>query len=229
MNEDIKLTEQETRVVSFLLSKNNTNVNWEELAQFAKSPQTVKLKTIKKTISEIRRKYTETGACVPFNVSFTMMPAAEDKPELPAIDATIIDDFLSQPHLAPPPQNLVQIKRTPAGNTMTVNNNDTVSLLPAQIDFALDFNNRRVKTRYGYHLLNENEWLVFKYFHAHAGKLIPISELRDKVVYPLAGSKLPARWFDAIMRSINNMRRAIPGLEHRLLTVKGAETSYLFQ
>lgn len=229
MNEDIKLTEQEARVVNFLLSKNNSTVKWEELAQFAKSPQTVKLKTIKKTISEIRRKYTETGISVPFNVSFAMMPTAEDKPELPTIDATAIDDFLSQPLQPSPVQNLVQIKRTPAGNTMTVNSNDTVSLLPAQIDFALDFNNRRVKTRYGSQSLNENEWLVFKYIHAHAGKLIPISELRDKVMYPQAGSKLPARWFDAIMRIINNMRRAIPGLEHRLLTVKGAETSYLFQ
>ena len=229
MNEDIKLTEQEARVVDFLLSKNNSSVYWEELAQFAKSPQTVKLKTIKKTVSEIRRKYIATGLTVPFSVSFTTMQVEEDEPEAPAIDATIIDSFLNQAPTVPSPQNLVQIKRTPAGNTMTVNSNSAPSLLPAQLDFTLDLASKRVRTRYGAHLLNDSEWDVFKYFHAHAGKLIGISELRDKVVYPQYGSKLPARWFDAIMRIINNMRRAVPGLEHRLLTVKGAETSYLFQ
>ena len=229
MNEYIRLTEQEAKVVDFLRAKNNSTVNWEELAQFAKSPQTVKLKTIKKTISEIKRKYTIAGGVIPFNVSFTTMQVEEDEPEAPAIDATIIDGFFNQALTVPPPQTLVQIKRTPAGNTMTVNSNTAAQALPAQLDFVLDLASKRVKTRYGSHLLNDNEWEVFKYFHAHAGKLVGISELRDKVVYPQYGSKLPARWFDAIMRIINNMRRAVPGLENRLLTVKGAETSYLFQ
>lgn len=229
MNEYIRLTEQEAKVVDFLRAKNNSTVNWEELAQFAKSPQTVKLKTIKKTISEIKRKYTIAGGVIPFNVSFTTMQVEEDEPEAPAIDATIIDGFFNQAPTVPPPQTLVQIKRTPAGNTMTVNSNTAAQALPAQLDFVLDLASKRVKTRYGSHLLNDNEWEVFKYFHAHAGKLVGISELRDKVVYPQYGSKLPARWFDAIMRIINNMRRAVPGLENRLLTVKGAETSYLFQ
>jgi hypothetical protein len=59
--------------------------------------------------------------------------------------------------------------------------------------------------------------------------LIGISELRDKVVYPNYGAKLPARWFDAIMRIVNHMRRQVIGLDGRLLTVKGPETTYLFQ
>lgn len=207
---EVILTEQEIRVIDFLMSKNNGSIYWEELAQFAKSPQTVKLKTIKKTISELKRKYVETGLPVPFNVKFATMPTETPAP-------------------VPQVQNLVQIKRTPAGNTMVVDGNNTPSMHPAQVDFTLDMYTKRVKTRFGSHQLNDSEWEVFKYVHAHAGKLIPISELRDKVVYPQWGSKLPARWFDAIMRIINNMRRAIPGLDLRLLTVKGAETSYLFQ
>jgi len=236
MSEDIKLTEQETRVVDFLRSKTNGSAHWEELAQFAKSPQTVKLKTIRKTVSEIKRKYLAAGQSVPFNVNLsTMQVEEEEAPQevSPPLLTTTIGDLIRQklePALTPhQPQNLVQIKRTPAGNTMIVNSNNAPSLLPAQLDFALDLASKRVKTRYGSHLLNENEWEVFKYFHAHAGKLVPISELRDKVMYENYGSKLPARWFDSIMRVINNMRRQIPGLEHRLLTVKGAETSYLFQ
>jgi len=206
MNAQIKFSEQEVKVVNFLIANNNGDVNWNDLAKFTKDPANIKKKSLQKIISEIKRKYASSGLTVPFNVRFVDGTVAE-KPK----DTT---------------QNIVQVKKTPGGNTVVVN---AVNTPAAHVDFVLDKALKRVKTKYGHQTLNDNEWEVFKYIHANVGKLIPISELRDKVVYPQYGSKLPARWFDAIMRIINNLRRAVPGLNQRLLTVKGAETSYLFQ
>lgn len=100
----------------------------------------------------------------------------------------------------------------------------------AQLDFAIDIvYSKKVRTKYGLHQLNDNEWDVFKYFYDNVGRLIPLSELRDKIVFPNYGSKLPARWFDSIMRVVNNIRKQIIGIDKRLLTVKSSETSYIFQ
>jgi hypothetical protein len=49
------LTEQEIKITDFLILKGEAIVYWEELAQFAKDPQNVKLKTIKRAVSEIKR------------------------------------------------------------------------------------------------------------------------------------------------------------------------------
>jgi hypothetical protein len=204
---DVKLTKQEQQVVNYLCSKNNSKIFLEELAQFAKDPQNVKRKTILRTVSEIKKKYQMAGGLIPFNVTFGSLVSEIDKMT---------------------PQPLVQVKRTPAGNMMKVDANKP-PIHPAHVDFVLDYTYRRVRTRNGYCQLNENEWEVFKYIHTHVGRIIPISELRDQVVYPKYGSKLPARWFDAIMRIINNLRRQVSGLNQRIMTVKGAETSYLFQ
>lgn len=230
MDTQVKLTEQETKVVDYLVPRTGKQVYWEELAQFAKDPQSVKIKTVKKTVSEIRRKYAAVGVAEPFNVSFATLtqteePKAEEKP-VQTIGDLIKEKLGQNLNLS---QNLVQIKKTPAGNTIVVDGKNNTNQLPAQVDFVLDRNTKRVKTKFGSHLLNDTEWEVFKYIHSNAGRIIAISELRDKVVFEHYGSKLPARWFDSIMRIINNMRRAIPGLERRLLTVKGVETSYLFQ
>jgi len=223
MDSQVKLTEQETKVVDYLVPRTGKKVYWEELVQFAKDPQTVKIKTVKKTVSEIKRKYTTIGVAEPFKVSFASLTQGEDKTEERPVQTIgdLIKDKLSH--------NLVQIKKTPSGNTIMVDSKNNISAIPAHVDFVLDRNTKRIKTKFGSHLLNDSEWEVFKYIHSHVGRIIPISELRDKVVFEHYGSKLPARWFDSIMRIINNMRRAIPGLERRLLTVKGAETSYLFQ
>lgn len=220
----IKLTEQETRVNNYLVSKGSTDCSWEELAQFAKDPQNVKLKTIMKTVSEIKRKYQLAGVNLPFNVRFVSL----SKPKPAQVEINFLSPDFLPPELhamfqkpAPSkPQQLVQIVRAPA----------PPPLPKAHVDFVLDKTMKRVKTNLGSHVLNDNEWDVFKYVHANHGRLIPISELRDQVVYPHYGSKTPARWFDAIMRIINNLRRAVPGLKDRLLTVKGTtETNYLFQ
>lgn len=223
MDSQVKLTEQETKVVDYLVPRTGKRVNWEELAQFAKDPQNVKIKTVKKTVSEIRRKYAAVGVAAPFNVNFGSLTQSEEKVEEKPTQTIgeLIGAKLSQ--------NLVQIKKTPDGNTVVVDSKNNTSTLPVHVDFVLDRNTKRVKTKFGSHLLNDSEWEVFKYIHSNAGRIIAISELRDKVVFEHYGSKLPARWFDSIMRIINNMRRAIPGLERRLLTVKGVETSYLFQ
>jgi hypothetical protein len=230
MDAQVKLSEQETKVVDYLVPRSNDTVNWEELAQFAKDPQNVKIKTVKKTVSEIKRKYVAAGVPVPFDVKFKSIPPVEEvKTEEKPVQT--IGDLIKE-KLGPSfnfSQNLVQIKRIPAGNTIVMDGKNNHTTLAAHVDFVLDRNTKRVKTKFGSHLLNDSEWEVFKYIHSNAGRIIAISELRDKVVFEHYGSKLPARWFDSIMRIINNMRRAIPGLERRLLTVKGVETSYLFQ
>jgi DNA-binding response OmpR family regulator len=237
MNDQLKVTDQEFRVIDYLVSKNNKTVCWEELAQFAKDPQTVKLKTIQKTVSEIRRKYASANALVPFNVTFSNIASLLPTPEDETVD--IVDpDYLMQPQdkLAPAaPRPMVKIKRVadtseatnkkPSDNTTP----SSIHTVAAHADFILDVNMKRVKTRTGFYKLNDNEWEVFKYLHANVGHIVTLSELRDKVVYPQWGSKTPARWFNSIMSIVNNIRRQVIGLDGRLLTVKGTETSYLFQ
>ena len=102
----------------------------------------------------------------------------------------------------------------------------------AQLDFILDRNTKRVKTKNGYKQLNDPEWDMFKYIHANPGRIISINELRDKVVFPQYGSKLPARWYDTVMRIVNNLRRQVDGLKTRLMTIgafNAGETGYIFQ
>jgi hypothetical protein len=229
----MKLTEQENKVVNYLCSKNGGKVYWEELAQFAKDPQNVKRKTIQKTVSEIKRKFVQDNVPVPFQVEFALMISDQEEPETSSVLQMVAN---------PPPattQKMVPYRRPvaaiatqPAIVATPINGNTTpnhTSVHPAHADFVLDRNTRRVRTRNGQYNLNDSEWQVFEYIHSNVGRLIPISELRDKVVYPQWGSKLPARWFDAIMRIINNLRRQVSGLDRRLLTVKNVETSYLFQ
>lgn len=208
----LNLTTQELKIINYLSSLEETEIPWTLLAQFAKDPQTVKYKSMQKAVSEIKRKYKNAGLPTPFKVAIA---AVEEPKTSVATPATI------------PTQTLVQVKKTPAGNAMIVGNNLTKNA--AQLDFGLDLNTKSVKTKYGACKLNDNEWYMFKYLHENAGRLIKISELRDKIMYPKYGSKLPARWFDHIMRVINNMRRQVSGLNARLLTVKSDETCYLFQ
>jgi hypothetical protein len=207
----LKLTDQERKIISYLQPKHGEEVPWEELAQFSKDPQTVKKKTMQKTVSEIKRKYTAANLPMPFSVTFKVIEPEKTKQETIQVQG----------------QTLVKVPRPekPVVKTPVV----TPAVKTVQEEFELDRNTKRVKTRFGYKQLNDSEWDVFKYIHANPGRIIPISELRDKVVFPQYGSKLPARWFDSIMRIINNLRRQVDGLNTRLLTVKSGETSYLFQ
>ncbi len=218
MSTTLKLTNQEVNIINYL--KANANVSWEELVQFAKDPQTVKLKTIKKAVSEIKRKYAAAGLPVPFDTKFSSL--AEITPKQ-IINTTHLDkeDFLGLPVISNTKQTLVKVVKVPEAKP---------TKLPAQIDFAPDpLGFKKVVTKFGSYQLNDSEWDMYKYFYNNVGKLISLSELRDQVMFPNYGSKLPARWFDAIMRVVNNLRRQVKGLDTRLLTVKGTETSYIFQ
>jgi len=207
---DIKLSPQENKIVNYLVSKNGNTVYLEELVQFAKDPQNIKRKTVLRWVSDIKKKYTDASLPLPYQVTF--------------------DSLANKTQSAV--QSLTQVKKTPGGNMMRVPSPaQTIASPPhpAHVDFTLDYNTRRVKTKLGSFQLNENEWNVFKYIHNNVGRLISLSELRDQVVFPQYGSKLPARWFDSIMRIIHNLRRQVNGLNTRLHTVKGSETNYLFQ
>jgi hypothetical protein len=222
---DLKLTDQETKVIAFLTTRGDGPIHWEELAQFAKDPQTVKLKTIQKVISDLKRKYLQANVPFPYNGKFISLTAPpKEEPKAPQTIGELIKEKLADK----PEQALVQIKRTPAGTVVRVDPANSGKPM-AHVDFVLDPNTRRVRTKYGAHLLNEREWDVMKYLHANVGRVIAISELRDKVVYEKYGSKLPPRWFDHIKAIIGNLRAQVPGLRDRVLTVKGVETSYLFQ
>ena len=221
---DVKLTSQETKVIAFLTTKGDGPIHWEELAQFAKDPQTVKLRTIQKVVSDLKRKYLQANVPFPYNGKFSSLNAPPKEEPKPQTIGELIKEKLSEKQ----EQTLVQVKRTPAGNVIRTDSADGAKPV-AQVDFVLDPLSRRVKTRYGAHLLNEREWDMMKYLHANVGRVIAISELRDKVVYEKYGSKLPPRWFDHIKAIIGNLRAQVPGLRDRILTVKGVETSYLFQ
>ena len=226
---NINLTEQENKVVDFLITLKGGKAYWEELAQFAKDPQTVKIKTVKKTVSEIKRKYALIGEPLPFNVTFKELAHVETVVPVELSPEEILNTIPKPPT----PQTLVQIKRTPGGNTVVVSPNTvkTEVVHPCHVDFVLNRNSRRVHTKEGAFNLNDNEWNVFAYLHEHVGKLVSLSELRDKVVYQHYGSKLPARWFARILSIIGNIRRQIPGIRQRLMTIPspGQETKFLFQ
>lgn len=202
----VKLTKQEENIISYLKARNNQKVYWEELVQFSKSPTTVKLRTVQKTVAALKRKFMLDGTSLPFNISFSSLSES---------NSTSLQAKNKQ-------QVLVKLENS--------NKNQSENKHQVQIDFRLDpLGHKRVLTKNGLYQLNDSEWDMFKYFYQNPGKVITISELRDKIVYPLYGSKLPARWFDSIMRIVNNLRRQVVGLNERLLTVKGNETSYLFQ
>ncbi len=67
----IKLTPQEQSIIKHLSGK--TQASWEELAQFAKDPQNVKLRTLQKVVSDLRKKYTDAKVPCPI-ASVQLMP-----------------------------------------------------------------------------------------------------------------------------------------------------------
>src|SRR5579859_3182803 len=66
---ELKLTEQEQNILNYLTNKES--VAWEELAQFSKSPTTVKRSSLLKVVSDLKKKYTGVGLSVPFTCQFT--------------------------------------------------------------------------------------------------------------------------------------------------------------
>ena len=212
----MKLTNQEKLIASYLQARPGTRVAWQELAQFAKDPQNVKLSTIQKAVGDVKRKLRE--ANLPeLNITFYSLTTPVPEPK-------VIKTEVKQE------QTLVEMRRTIGGRM--VSSGDTRP--DAQIDFPPDpKGNRRVITRNGPINLGENEWDMYKHFYKNPGKKISITDLRDEVIFPKQKNtgKLPANWRDSIQRIAQNLRRQLE-LKDRLTTIPGGpngETKYIFE
>src|ERR1019366_7639570 len=211
----IKLTIQELSIVNYCSGK--SQVPYEELAQFSKDPITVKLRTIQKSVSDLKKKYRDANLSLPFNCSFTQLVK---KTQRTATIGDLIKQKLSVPP-APVEQKLVQLRVTRGGNRVTADN-----ILPdAHIDFKLEPLYKRVRTKSGTINLSDNEWELFTFLHSNVDKTISIEEMKD-VVYKNFGSKTPAGWADSIKRTLSKLRRNIHELktQERLMTIIGSNT-----
>lgn len=223
----MKLSQQENQVLGFLSSRQE--VYWEELVQFCKNPALVKLKTIKKIVSDLKKKYRENNVPAPFNCSFKLLGVPSEQPKMIQTDTSV--DFNGQ--------KLVQVKRTIVAhskpNTTPIQHEPSThqqvmesikSIVP---DFTIKNYTRQVLTKSGMYALNDDEFELFNYFYNNPNRFVSLEELRDRVCYPKYGSKLPARWFSAIQRRIGNIRHHIPETRNRLLTAKqNANSGYIF-
>lgn len=230
----MKLSPLETKISSYVEKKQtentswmlSTKISWQELAQFSNDPSTVKLSTIQKVVSEIKRKYISEMKVFACGVKFYDMDKSitENKQIIPTVEtASILSDKGQKLVLFPKHITSVTSNQERTTAPALMNKQEAVP------DFVINRLNKSVRTKSGIHKLNDNEWDMMLYFEANRGKLILISELRDQVVFPKYGSKLPARWFDSIMRIVNALRRQVPELNGKLLTVKAQETGYIFQ
>ena len=207
---NVKLTVQENSIIKYLANKET--VPWEELAQFSKDPCSVKLNTIKRVVSEIKRKYTDAKLPTVVNCKFVSLNQL-DKKEVS--------------FLATKEQTLVKMKSTPSGNLMPADSAELV----AHVDFKLDKMYRRVKTKAGSFELGVNEWVIFTHLHDNAEKLISLQDLKN-VVYKNWGSKTPHNWTQSIASSLTRIRKNIPELKlkGRLLTITTVlGTSYMLK
>ena len=198
------LTAQEQNIVDFL--KDKEEAYWEELAQFSKDPTRVKLKSIKRAVSEIKKKYKDNNMECPIKTKLSLL---SNKQMQKSEDAITVNN-----------QILVKVPRPQVVDTVK----------QCHKDFAINKFNRQIRSKDGIRTLNDDDFIVFEYIYSRPEKVITMEELRDEVVYPKYGSKLPARWWDSIGRRVNNIRRLVPELQNRLMTVKtGVGTGYIFQ
>ncbi len=205
----MKLSPQETKIIEFLSNKNEEF--YEHLAQFTKDPQKTKLKTIKKIISDIKKKHKDAEQELPFTCTLTSMLATSVKtPKADPNKETVSFNG----------QTLTKILRNSKIETNLSVFETIGAATDSKPDFSIHRNTRQVLTKSGYHGLNADDFEVFEYLYQNRGRAIPLEELRDKVCFPKFGSKTPNRWFDVIGRRINNCRRNIPEAKDKLLTVK---------
>lgn len=203
----MKLTQQEKLVIDFL--SNKEVVFWEELAQFCKNPLTVKLRTVQKIVSDIKKKHKENNIDIPFNCSFKVI--LDQKEEKFIVNNNSMSEFNGQ--------KLVQIKRK---NNNIVSSPIKMGMPKIELpsDFIVKNHQRQVITKSGIYNLNEDDFFVFEYLFNNKHKFISLEELRDKVCFKNYGSKLPPRWFSSIQRRVGNIRNHIPELKNRILTAK---------
>lgn len=228
----VKLSPQETKIVEYL--QNKQTEYWENLAQFAKNPTTVKLKTIQKIISDLKKKYKEDNANLPFNCELKSLissvdngkftPKADPSKETIVHNDQVLVKVRSQTKFAEAHKKLAEA--VPLIKTEI----QPIASKPSVPDFTVKHFAHQVVTRTGIYNLNSDDFEVFEYLITRRGKVINLEELRDKVCFPNWGSKMPSRWFESIQRRINNIRRLIPETKHAILTVKLENTTgYLFQ
>ncbi len=207
---NLNLSPQEIEITNYLQSRNGSEVSIYELIRFAKDPKNVKPKTLQKYVSEIRRKYVDAGLTVPFvDVSFKILTKVH---------------YSNVPIQTPLEQRVVHIKKKAVAQVVA-----PVILPPKKDEIRIDKMLKRVHDINGWHQLNDSEWYAMKYFFENQGRLIPITELRDKVYYEKAGSQTPARWFESIGRSVNFLKRQVPGLKDKLLVTRTTDTCYMLK
>lgn len=204
-----RLTKQEERIVNYCAGK--AKVYWEELAQFAKEPTSVKLKTLRKTVTDLKKKYRDANLPSPLTCEFVFLTTPDSK--------------LAQPvtvESAPEPK-LVQLRITRGGNRVSQDNKQP----DLHIDFQLVPYYKRVKTRTNTINLSDNEWELFTLFHSNPAVMFSMEEIKN-IVYKHFGDKTPHNWAEAIKRTLGKLRTNIRELktDNRLVTVMGGNTTY---
>lgn len=194
----IKLTEKENQITNFI--KDKSIVYWQELTQFSKDPGSVKLSTIKKSISELRRKFIKANEVVPFDCEFKDLMVKQTTGELV----------------------LLKTRKNKTIEKQTEEIKPVIAEKKINQDFKLDKNSRKIFGKYGGTSFEtqDNLWYLLVYLFDNAEKEISLEELRDKVFFQNWGSKIPARWFSTITRNLNELRKSIPAFKERIKTIR---------
>lgn len=220
----LKITNQEQKIINHCTNK--SIVTWQELAQYAKDPATVKLKTIQKAISDIKKKYRDANLPSPLTCSFISLldqkdGAAEVKQETVKPRLTLVKSLDSKSEVNE--QKLVQLRITRGNNRVPADDKRP----DAHIDFVLDPFYKRVRTRTNTINLSDNEWELFKLLHENVDKMLSLENIKD-VVYKNFGSKTPHCWADSIKRTLTKLRTNIRELktDNRLICSIGSNTTF---
>jgi hypothetical protein len=211
----LKLSPQYEKIIAFCAGKEK--VNFEELVQFSKDSGNVKLKTMQRAVSDIRKIFKDHSLPDPFTCKFGVLVETKKPVVLTLVPAV------------PQEQELVRMRITKGGRKVRADDL-TPDIL---IDYVIDKQYKHIKTYNGTFNLSPDEWEVFCYFHENHGKRISIEELRDKVVYKNYGTSTPHHWADSIKRILGGLRTKIPGLKckenrskDRLVRVTCGDISY---
>lgn len=235
----LKLTKQEQNIINYCSGK--SVVPFEELAQFAKDPMQVKLSTLQKAVSDLKKKYRDLNLTLPFNCQFVQLAKPDTTLTRQNLDKVITEagKFMSEL----PPQmrsadvqnelnraleekvepKLVQLRVTRGGNRVPSDNKES----DVHIDFKLEPYYKRVRTKTGTVNLSDNEWELFTLLHLNADKMLSLEDIKN-VVFKNFGSKTPHHWADTIKRTLSKLRTNIRELkiDNRLVTVMGGNTTY---
>jgi hypothetical protein len=205
----LKLSPQYEKIIAFCAGKEK--VNFEELVQFSKDPSNVKLKTMQRAVSDIKKMFKDHALPDPFTCKFGVLVETKKQVVLTLVPSV------------PQEQELVRMRTTIGGRKVRADDPRT----DTQIDFEPTPNYKGVKTRDGLIKLSDNEWEIFCYLYQKAGKRVSIEELKD-VVYKNYGASTPHCWSDSIRRTISKLRRNIPDLKtkNRLVTIVCRDTTY---